>query len=128
MDLHAWIPEGEGAERILTIAPGQRMLIKSGIAPVIPTGWYGRVAPRSGLALKHGIDMLAGVIDSDYRGEIGIILLNTSDQPFVIQHGDRVAQFIIEQAPQVDIRELDDMTSSDSGAGGFGSTGVAARL
>src|SRR3546814_15309318 len=60
MDLHAWIPEGEGAERTRTLAPGQRMLIKSGLAPAIPTGWYGRAAPRSRLAVKHGIHMLAG--------------------------------------------------------------------
>src|SRR3546814_12621774 len=104
MDLHAWIPEGEGAERTRTLAPGQRMLIKSGIAPAIPTGWYGRVAPRSGLALKHGLDMLAGVIVSDYRGEIGIILLNTGDQPLVINTGDRVDRQRVGEGKKEEVR------------------------
>lgn len=126
MDLHALLPV-ELPDQGLTIAPGERKLIQTGISVAIPAGWYGRVAPRSGLAYKHGIDVLAGVIDSDYRGEIGVILLNTGSEAFVVRHGDRIAQLVIERAPQASLVEVDDLPATDRGAGGFGSTGVAAR-
>jgi dUTP pyrophosphatase len=79
------------------INPGQRQLISTGVKVAIPVGHYGRVAPRSGLALKHGIDTMAGVIDSDYRGEVGVLLINLGDAPFNIYYGDRIAQLVIEK-------------------------------
>lgn len=105
------------------IEPGQRILVKTGWAVSLPDGHYGRVAPRSGLAYKHGIDVLAGVIDVDYRGDIGVILLNTSDQSFVVETGDRIAQLIIEKCSYLDAEETYSLPESSRGAGGFGSTG-----
>ena len=109
-----------------TLAPGQRALIKTGIAIAVPKGHYARVAPRSGLAFKNGIDVLAGVIDSDYRGEVGAILINHSDVDFVVNPGDRVAQLIIEKIEQPKVVEAFSLDESVRGADGFGSTGVAA--
>lgn len=103
-----------------------RALLKTDIAIAVPAGTYGRVAPRSGLALKAGIDTGAGVIDEDYRGNVGVILFNHSDADFAVAAGDRIAQLILEAivTPGVDVvEELDDTAR---GAGGFGSTGVAA--
>lgn len=105
------------------LEPGERKLFKTGISVNIPDFHYGRIAPRSGLAYKHGIDVMAGVIDNDYRGEIGVILINHGDEPFTIEHGDRIAQMIItpftHAAPEV-VEDLDDTVR---GSGGFGSTG-----
>ena len=98
-------------------------MVKTGIAIAIPPGYYGRVAPRSGLAVKKGIDVLAGVIDSGYRGEVGVVLQNLSDEDFLFSEGERVAQLILEQCNTiswVDVDELEDSVRSD---GGFGSTG-----
>ena len=106
------------------IEPGYHRLIPTGISVAIPSGFYGRIAPRSGLALKHGIDVLAGVIDSDYRGEIGVILINHSDKPFDIRHGDRIAQLILERAERLPVVEVDDLDDTSRGAQGFGSTGL----
>lgn len=105
------------------LEPGERALIKTGIAVAIPEAYYGRVAPRSGLALKAGIDVLAGVIDSDYRGEVGVILINFSDFLFEIRPGDRVAQLILERADQLPVEERDELPDTDRGASGYGSTG-----
>lgn len=103
----------------------ERQLIKTDISMSIPEGYYGRIAPRSGLALKSGIDVMAGVIDSDYRGEIGVILLNTSKTtPFTIKCGDRIAQIIFEKYHAVEFRELTELKSSVRSSGGFGSTGI----
>lgn len=102
---------------------GERKLFKTGIAISIPRGHYARVAPRSGLAFKHGIDVMAGVIDEDYRGEVGVILLNTSDMVFVVQHGDRIAQMIIEQYTPCLPVVVDDLDDTNRGGAGFGSTG-----
>lgn len=119
MDLHAYCP---GEEIVLN--SGERQLIKSGIAVAIPEGFYGRIAPRSGLAFKNGIDVMAGVIDSDYRGEMGVILINLGNADFKIKHGDRIAQMIIEIAPQMEVIEVENLDDTERGAGGFGSTGV----
>lgn len=107
------------------LEPGERKLIKTGIAVVLNEGTYGRIAPRSGLAFKDGIDVLAGVIDSDYRGEIGVILINLGQKSFGILKEMRIAQLIIEKydagAYFVEEEELEE---TKRGAGGFGSTGT----
>jgi dUTP pyrophosphatase len=106
------------------IYPQERLLIKTGIVLEIPEGYYGRIAPRSGIALKNGIDVMAGVIDSDYRGELGVILYNTDkNNPFHVKIGDRIAQLIIEKYYNFDLEKVEDLNSTDRGSGGFGSTG-----
>lgn len=108
----------------ILIYPQERQLIKTGISIAIPSGFYGRLAPRSGLALKNGIDTLAGVIDSDYRGELGVILYNTDkENPFHIKIGDRICQLIIEKYYTFQIQETESLEDSERGTGGFGSTG-----
>jgi dUTP pyrophosphatase len=120
LDLHAVVPE-----HITVLAPGERALIPTGLAAAIPEGFYGRVAPRSGLAVKYGIDVLAGVIDSDYRGEIKVALVNLGDKPFDIRTGDRIAQLVLERADRVrPVWAAGDLPSTDRGTDGFGSTGV----
>ena len=102
-----------------------RTLIKTNISMAIPEGYYGRIAPRSGLAFKYGIDVLAGVIDSDYRGDIGVILFNTStNNEFKIKSGDRIAQIIIEKCHNVHWDIEKHLNSSERKDDGFGSTGV----
>jgi dUTP pyrophosphatase len=105
------------------------MLIKTGISVAVPNGTYGRIAPRSGLALKNGIDVMAGVIDADYRGDVGVILVNLGSSPFTINPGDRIAQLILEKIEYntsvQEIGEADDLSPTSRGANGFGSTGVA---
>lgn len=109
---------------VVVLRPGERRLIKTGVALQIPEQYYGRIAPRSGLAYKHGIDVMAGVIDSDYRGEIGVILINHGDIPFVVNHGDRVAQMIF--TPYVrGYFEQSALADTDRADGGFGSTGTS---
>lgn len=100
-----------------------KALIKTDLAMAIPDGCYGRVAPRSGLAWKHSIDVGAGVIDADYRGNVGVILFNFSDKDFDVKAGDRIAQLILERIATPDVVEADDLDDSARGAGGFGSTG-----
>jgi dUTP pyrophosphatase len=107
----------------LDIGPGQRAMAKTGLAVAIPAGFYGRIAPRSGLAAKNGLDVLAGVIDSDYRGEVCCLLYNTSDEVISLPAGSKICQLIVEQiiTPEADwATELDETAR---GAGGFGSTG-----
>lgn len=110
------------------IKPKERQLIPTGIALEIPSGYYGRIAPRSGLAFKHGIDVMAGVIDSDYRGEIGVILYNSdSYNDFTYSQGDKIAQIIFEKHYDFTFKEvfqLKDLDETQRGAGGFGSTGI----
>ena len=101
-----------------------KALIPTDLSIAIPEGTYGRVAPRSGLAWKHSIDVGAGVIDADYRGPLGVILFNHSDVDFEVKVGDRIAQLIIEKIMTPDVLEVDDLDSTTRGAGGFGSTGV----
>merc|ERR1719319_237928 len=90
----------------------------------IPHGTYARLAPRSGLAWKHGIDVFAGVIDADYRGEVKVILYNTQDEAFTVKTGDRIAQLILEQIATPEVAVVEDLEASVRGSGGFGSTGV----
>ncbi|QJA43149.1 deoxyuridine 5'-triphosphate nucleotidohydrolase [Phaeobacter phage MD18] len=132
MDLYANFFGEEGD--MFTLAPGARKLFKTGLSVAIPRGHYGRIAPRSGLAYKHGIDVMAGVVDSDYRGDVGVILINLGfrfdetgrlieGEDVVIRHGDRIAQFIIEAyKPCLPVPALS-LDGTSRGEGGFGSTG-----
>lgn len=107
------------------VAPRARALISTGLALAIPPGFEVQVRPRSGLALKKGIALVnsPGTIDSDYRGEVGVIVLNTSDQPFEVTHGMRIAQMVLAPVVQAQFNEVTDLDATDRGAGGFGSTG-----
>jgi dUTP pyrophosphatase len=111
-------------ERV-TIEPGGRAAVRTGLAVAIPRGFYGRVAPRSGLAVRHGLDVLAGVIDSDYRGEILCALVNLGREPFEVEPGARVAQLIVEAVATPDPAWAEELEETARGAGGFGSTGLA---
>lgn len=107
------------------VACGARKLIKTNISMEITPGYYGRIAPRSGLAYKNGIDVLAGVIDSDYRGDIGVILYNTDKNiDFTIKKGDRIAQMIFEACYSVILNDVNILDNTSRQSGGFGSTGV----
>ena len=108
------------------LSPRGRMLVPTGVAVVIPEGYVGLVCPRSGLAANHGITITnaPGIIDSGYRGELMVILQNTRDVPFVIQHGDRIAQLVVTPALHVDAVEIDELPEADRGDNGGGSTGV----
>lgn len=105
------------------IAPQDKAIVKTDIQIAVPSGCYGRVAPRSGLAAKHFIDVGAGVIDEDYRGNVGVVLFNFGKDPFEVKKGDRVAQLICERIVYPDLEELKVLDDTDRGAGGFGSTG-----
>ena len=108
----------------LIIPPLSRALVKTGIIIEIPENYYGRIAPRSGLAFKNGIDVMAGVIDSGYRNELGVILYNTDQfQGFEVKIGDRIAQLIIEAHYNFKIQETSELSDTERGSGGFGSTG-----
>ncbi len=107
------------------IDPGTFARVRTGIAIRVPESTYGRIAPRSGLAAKHGIDVLAGVIDRDYTGEVMVILMNNAKVPFDICVGDRIAQLVLERiCIPSDVIEVTEMTTSQRGNGGFGSTGI----
>ena len=107
----------------LEIAPKQRVMARTGLAVAIPPGFYGRVAPRSGLAAKNGLDVLAGVIDSDYRGEIVCVLYNTGDEIIKLPAGSKICQLIVEQIITPEATWATDLDETARGAGGFGSTG-----
>ena len=111
----------------LDLAPGERALVPTGIAVALPDGYEAQVRPRSGLALHHGISVLnaPGTIDADYRGEIGVILLNCGAQPFRVERGLRIAQLVIAPVARATWREVEDLEASARAGGGFGSTGVA---
>jgi dUTP pyrophosphatase len=125
MDLRAAVPE----DAPLTLKPGARELVPTGFAMAIPTGFEAQIRPRSGLALKHGLSLVnaPGTIDSDYRGEIKIILINQGDEDFEISRGMRIAQMVIAPVLQVAIEPVTSLDDTARGAGGFGSTGVAAK-
>lgn len=111
------------AAEAVVIGPGERAAIGTGIHVELPPGHVGLVWPRSGLALKHGIDTLAGVIDSDYRGEVRVVLVNHGREPFAIAPGDRVAQLLVQRVERVSFVAAADLESTTRGTGGFGSTG-----
>ena len=108
-----------------TIKAGERDVIKTGLAVALPKGYELQVRPRSGLALKNGITVLntPGTVDSDYRGELMVILLNTSNEDFAVKKGDRIAQAVIKEILQADFAVVDELDSTERGTGGFGSTG-----
>ena len=110
----------------LTVAPGGRALVHTGLAMALPSGYEAQVRPRSGLALKRGVTVLntPGTIDEGYRGEIGVILANFGDSDFVVEKGDRIAQMVIAPVTRAEVVEVGEVDSTDRGAGGFGSTGV----
>ena len=109
------------------LAPGARALVPTGFAMALPEGVEAQMRPRSGLALKHGITLLntPGTIDADYRGPVGIILINLGTEVFRIAHGDRIAQMVIAPVPQVLVQEVESLDETARGSGGFGSTGTA---
>lgn len=110
----------------LLINPGGRALIPTGIQMALPVGYEAQIRPRSGLALKNGISIVnsPGTIDSDYRGDIGIILINHGFEPFMVEQGDRIAQMVIAQHTQVEFVEVEELSDTDRGDGGFGHTGT----
>jgi dUTP diphosphatase len=107
----------------LSIRPAERVLARTGLAVAIPEGYYGRIAPRSGLALKKGLDVLAGVIDTDYRGEIGCLLYNTSDETIHLPAQSKICQMILEKIITPTAVWTTDLIGTGRGSGGFGSTG-----
>ncbi len=122
MDLRAAVVGGE----TITLQAGARALVDTGLAMALPQGFEAQIRPRSGLAIKHGITCLntPGTIDSDYRGEIKIILINLGQEPFEIKRGDRIAQMVIAPVIQAQFNEVEELTNTSRGQGGFGSTGT----
>ena len=121
MDLRAAVPE----DQPLALAPGQRALVPTGLKIAVPLGFEAQVRARSGLALKHGIicPNAPGTIDSDYRGECGVILANIGHETFVVRRGERIAQLVIARHERADWVEVEELDETARGAGGFGSTG-----
>jgi len=113
-------------QKEITLEPGERMLIPTGIAVAIPPGYEGQVRPRSGLAIRTGIGIVngPGTIDSDYRGEIGVLLINFGKEPLTIRNGERIAQMVISQIFRVTLEEVDDLPATQRQGGGFGHTGI----
>lgn len=120
MDLYANVTEN------VVIAPGRIKLVPTGISIAVPEGYEAQIRPRSGLAIKHGISLVntPGTIDSDYRGEINLIMINFSDKSFVIKRGDRIAQMVINKIEIPNIIEVQELDETNRGSGGFGSTGL----
>lgn len=110
----------------VTLEPGQRKLIPTGVAIALPGGFEAQIRPRSGLALKNGISLVnsPGTIDADYRGEIGVIVINHGDQPFTVERGTRIAQMVIARHERAIWTEVDNLDETARGSGGFGSTGT----
>lgn len=119
-DLHAAL------QTPLTLAPLARAAVPTGLAMAVPAGWEAQVRPRSGLALRHGLTLInaPGTIDSDYRGEVKVLIVNLSDQPVTLHRGDRVAQLVLAPAVQAQFSWVDTLDETSRGAGGFGSTGT----
>jgi len=120
LDLRAAV-DGE-----LTLHPGEIRLVPTGLAISLPLGYEAQIRPRSGLALKQGVGMVntPGTIDSDYRGEIGLVLINWGKSPFVIKRGDRIAQMVVTRVSRAQVLEVDRLETTDRGEGGFGHSGV----
>jgi dUTP pyrophosphatase len=121
LDLLAAVPEDDP----MILAPGKHALVPTGLTVALPPGFEAQVRPRSGLAAKHGVTVLnaPGTVDADYRGEIGVLLINHGDSPFPIQRGERIAQMVIASVIQVELVAVASLTATDRGSGGFGSTG-----
>lgn len=121
LDLLAAVPD----DKPLTMAPGQRALVPTGLMIAVPPGHEAQVRPRSGLALKHGVTVLnaPGTVDADYRGEVSVLLINHGDAPFTIRRGERIAQLVIATVTQANLLAVASLPTTDRGSGGFGSTG-----
>lgn len=124
MDLRAYLPDGN-----ITLAPMERRIIPTGLYMEIEQGFEGQIRPRSGCAVKQGLTVInaPGTIDSDYRGEVGVPLVNLSSEPQTIKNGERIAQIVFaayEKAEVIDINSIDQLTDTERGAGGFGHTGT----
>lgn len=121
MDLAACLPEGP-----LTLAPGHIAVVPTGLAIAIPAGFEGQVRPRSGLSTKHGVTVpnAPGTIDSDYRGEVKVALINLGREAFTVSHGMRIAQLVIAPVARASVRVVETLAETHRGAGGFGSTGM----
>jgi dUTP pyrophosphatase len=121
LDLLAAVPENSP----LVLLPGQRALVPTGLTIALPAGYEAQVRPRSGLASKHGVTVLnsPGTVDADYRGEIGVLLINHGDAPFSIRRGERIAQMVVAPVIQVELVAAAELSATDRGSGGFGSTG-----
>ena len=119
MDLRAYLSEP------MSILPGKRALVPTGLFIELPNGYEAQIRARSGLAVKHGISLVNGIgtIDSDYRGEIGIILINLGEEEFVVNNGDRIAQMVLCAYERADFKIVEELHDTDRGSGGFGSTG-----
>ncbi len=123
LDLHAAIPAS------ITLQPGERELVPTGYAIELPPGHEGQVRPRSGLALHHGVTVLnaPGTVDEDYRGELGVVLINHGREPFVIEKGMRIAQLVVAPVAKVDVEVVSALSDTGRGEGGYGSTGTSVR-
>jgi dUTP pyrophosphatase len=121
LDLLAAVPEGAP----IVLAPGKHALVPTGLTIALPPGYEAQVRPRSGLAAKHGVTVLnaPGTVDADYRGEIGVLLINHGDAPFPIRRGERIAQMVIASVIRAEFSPVAALSATDRGAGGFGSTG-----
>lgn len=121
MDVRAWLPDGP-----VTLMPGHRALIGTGLYMELPAGYECQVRPRSGLALRHGISIVnsPGTVDADYRGEVGVILINLGQEPFTVTSGERICQIVIKEYVPVQWDEVSSLDPSERGDGGFGHTGV----
>lgn len=121
-DLRAAVPEGEP----MALKPGARAMVPTGFSVAVPEGYEMQVRPRSGLAFKNGVTVVnaPGTVDSDYRGQVCVLLINLGEEDFTIRRGDRIAQGVIAAAAQWALAEAEDLDATDRGAGGFGSTGV----
>ena len=121
LDLLAAVPEGAP----LILAPGQRALVPTGLSIALPPGYEAQIRPRSGLAAKHGITVLnaPGTVDADYRGEVGVLLINHGDAPFAIRRGERIAQMVIAAVVRAELVPARALPATERGGGGFGSTG-----
>ncbi|MDO4218125.1 MAG: dUTP diphosphatase [Bacteroidales bacterium] len=120
LDLRAFLPQGP-----ITLKPLEHTLIPTGLFIELPVGYEAQVRPRSGLALKHGVTVLnsPGTIDADYRGEVCVLLVNLSNTPFIVNDGERIAQIIVAHHEQVEWQPVEELSSTERGAGGFGHTG-----
>lgn len=120
LDLRAFLPQGP-----ITLQPLEHTLIPTGLFIELPVGYEAQVRPRSGLALKHGVTVLnsPGTIDADYRGEVCVLLVNLSNTPFIVNDGERIAQIIVAHHEQVEWQPVEELSSTERGAGGFGHTG-----
>lgn len=129
-DLSACLRDEDGAPRCAlaeaggVIEPGARAMVPLGISIALPAETYGRIGPRSGLAVRYGIDTAAGIVDMDYRGELHAVLVNHGPVPYVVEHGARVAQLVIERIALPEVVEVESLSETRRGSGGFGSTGA----